>query len=83
MSSTYLTVDDICKRFGGISERTVLGWISSGELKAVNVGRKPGKKKPRWRISQEALDEFERGRSAMPKPQSAPRRRAEVVDMYP
>ena len=42
MGST-LTVRDLCERYG-VSEHTVLGWIRSGELRAVNVGRKPGGK---------------------------------------
>ena len=39
------TVCDIKKRFG-VTELTVLGWIHSGELKAVNVGRALGKEAP-------------------------------------
>ena len=54
---TY-TVREICNRYA-VHEQTVLAWIHSGELKAVNVGVAPGKKKPRWRISQSALDAFE------------------------
>src|SRR5687768_11565615 len=57
MSST-LTVREVQERYG-VTEHTVLGWIRSGELKAINVGVTPGKKKPRWRITQEALDAFE------------------------
>jgi excisionase family DNA binding protein len=82
----YHTVADIQKLLS-VTERTVLLWIDSGELKAINVGRSPNKKKPRWRISQAALDEFERGRSATPSTPATPRRRksrsAEIVDMFP
>jgi len=42
MATTY-TIRDICNNYG-IHEQTVLQWIHSGELKAVNVGRAPGKK---------------------------------------
>lgn len=57
-----LTVQDVKKRYA-VSEQTVIGWIKSGELKAVNVGRKLGNKKPRWRISEEAIKAFEASRT--------------------
>lgn len=69
---TY-TIKDICNRFS-VNEHTVLAWIHSGELKAVNVGVAPGKKKPRWRITQPALDSFMALRAATPAP-SPPRNR--------
>lgn len=58
---TY-SVRDLVQRYG-ITEHTVLAWIRSGELRAVNVGRTQCKKKPRWRITEEALQEFESRRS--------------------
>jgi excisionase family DNA binding protein len=67
------TVRDICDRYG-VGEHSVLGWIRSGELRAVNVGRRLGAKKPRWRITQEALDAFEQLRSATPPPPRRTRR---------
>ncbi len=82
----YLKVSDIEKRLG-VDEHAVLGWIKSGELKAVNVGRSPGKKRPRWRISEQALAEFEATRSSGPALSLSPRRRkkrpADVVQFYP
>jgi excisionase family DNA binding protein len=82
MNST-LSVRDLCERYG-VSEHTVLGWIRSGELRAVNVGRRPGAKKPRWRITQESLDAFEALRTPSPPPPRTPRRKqpAEVVEFY-
>ena len=59
------TVKDICARYC-VGINTVLGWISRGELRAINVGRSPTKKKARWRITQEALDEFELERTTIP-----------------
>ncbi len=78
-----LTVDDIAKRYG-VKEHTVLGWIHSGELKAVNVGRALDRKRPRWRISPAALEAFEAARSATPAPPKASRRRRdpEVIQFY-
>lgn len=75
---TY-TVRDLCNRFS-VHEQTVLAWIHSGELKAVNVGVAPGKKKPRWRITQEALAAFEALRTPTPPaPRSRRRRKANDV----
>jgi len=80
---TY-SVKDIQHRYN-VTEQTVLGWIHSNELKALNVGRAPGKKKPRWRITQESLDSFEALRTQTP-PQPRTRRRrkcgTEVVERY-
>ena len=80
---TY-TVRDICNRFG-VHEQTVLAWIHAGELKAVNVGVAPGKKKPRWRVTQEALTAFEASRQATPPPPARTRSRKQqtgVVEFY-
>jgi hypothetical protein len=70
---TY-NVTDICNRYA-VREHTVLTWIHNGELKAVNVGVEPGKKKPRWRITQAALDAFEAMRSTTPPPPPTRRNR--------
>lgn len=73
------TVKDLCQRFG-VREHTVLAWIRSGELKAINVGREPGKKKPRWRVTPEALAAFEAARTATPDPPKVRRRRRKPDD---
>jgi excisionase family DNA binding protein len=82
MSVTF-TVREICKRYS-VAEHTVLGWIRSGELKALNVGRTPGTKKPRWRITAEALATFELLRTTTPPPPWTRRRKRspEVVEFY-
>ena len=82
MSST-LSVGDLCERYA-VSEHTVLGWIRSGELRAINVGRRLGSKKPRWRITQEALEAFEQLRTPTPPlPRTKRRKRApEAVLFY-
>jgi excisionase family DNA binding protein len=51
-----------------VTELTVLGWIHSGQLVAINVGRTPGKLKPRWRIREEDFEAFIHARSTKPKP---------------
>ena len=68
------TVDDLTIRFG-VTVHTVLAWIRSGELKAVNVGRTPARKKPRWRITEQALAQFEAARTPAPPVPRAKRRK--------
>jgi excisionase family DNA binding protein len=82
MSSTF-SIDDICERFG-VSRATVLRWIRVGELLAVNVSRRRDSKKPRWRVSAEALAQFERLRTPTPPPPRASRRKRPggVIEFY-
>lgn len=80
-----LRVKDIAERFD-VTEHTVLHWIDSGELKAVDVSRNRGKR-PNWRISPEALEAFEQSRMPMPqiKTTNRPRRSkadTELVEFY-
>ncbi len=44
----------------GINAGKVIEWITSGELKAVNLSNRT---RPRWRISREDFDDFLRRRS--------------------
>lgn len=53
-------VRDLCDRFG-VGEHTILQWIHSGELKAIDVSR-TGQSRPKWRITEDALNEFETSR---------------------
>lgn len=74
---TY-NVHEIQERYA-VGEATVLGWIHGGELAAINVGKEPGKKKPRWRITEAALQAFELLRSSeapAPKPVRRTRKRS-------
>jgi excisionase family DNA binding protein len=82
VSSTF-SVRDVCERFG-VSEHTVLAWLRSGELRAVNVGRRSGAKKPRWRITQAALEAFELSRTPTPPAPKTPRRKrvSDVIEFY-
>ena len=77
------TVQDLCERYR-VSEGTVLHWLHSGQLEGVHVGRRPGAKKPRWRITQEALEAFELTRTPNPPPPRARRRNkpADVIEFY-
>lgn len=65
----------------GISPEKVRGWISRGELAAVNVAdRSDGT--PRWKVSEEALAAFLATRTAKPAPKSARRAKREPYHRY-
>ena len=83
MTDRTLTVKELAERYG-VTGHTVLRWIASGELRAINVGRRPGGKKPRWRITAEALETFELIRSHSPPPPRTRRkkRQTEVTEFY-
>ena len=51
-----------------MSEETVLGWIRTGQLKAMNVGRTPGAKQPRRRVTKDRLTVGRAEASPMPTP---------------
>jgi hypothetical protein len=77
------TVRDISGRYA-VSVHTVLAWIANGQLRAVNVSRRLGAKKPRWRVTQQALEQFEFTRTATPPPPRARRKKqpADVIEFY-
>jgi excisionase family DNA binding protein len=74
MTDRTFTVAELAERLR-VNEHAILSWIRSGELRAMNVGRSPGGKKPRWRISTEALEDFEIRRTPTPTPPKAKARR--------
>jgi excisionase family DNA binding protein len=79
----YCSIHDIAERCG-VSERTVRAWIRAGELKALNMSRTPGSRRPRWRVTQAALEAFEATRIAgVPAPRAKGRKRSgDVVEFY-
>jgi len=83
MTDRALTVREVAERYG-VGEHTVLGWIRSGQLKAINVGRSPNGKKPRWRVTVEALETFELVRTHSPPPPRTRRRKRqpETIEFY-
>lgn len=54
---------------------SVIADIKSGRLGAFNIAS-PGSKRPRYRITAEALEAFERSLAVVPPPKPAPRRPA-------
>ena len=78
---TY-AIKDLCERFA-VGEHTVLGWIRRGELRAIDVSRNRGAR-PKWRITQDALDAFEQLRTPTPPPPKMQRRKrpSAVIQFY-
>ncbi len=71
-ADTYFPLQ-VAKRFG-VDHIKVLRWINSGELHAINVATRPTGQ-VRWRISAEALADFERRRANVPPVAPITRRR--------
>lgn len=76
MSRTYSTPPEVAKRYS-VKPQKVLAWIRSGELVAVNVAERANGR-PRWRVSEEALETFERRRSSRPEPTKTSRKNVKV-----
>jgi hypothetical protein len=66
------TPPDLAKRWR-VKPEKVIGFIRRGELRAFDVSTIPGVGRPRFRISIDAVIEFENRRGVQPAP--APRRR--------
>jgi hypothetical protein len=64
---TTLGVKDVCKALG-CGEGTVLYYVRTGQLKAINIARDPKAKRPHWRIDADALEAFVRSRESCPAP---------------
>lgn len=72
------TPPDVARRYG-VATAKVIGWIRTGELKAINVANR-GCSKPRFSISPEALEEFERSREVVPAGDKVLRLRRKSTD---
>lgn len=79
-SDTYVTPPQYA-RSRGVKPAKVLAWIASGELVGVNMADSPSGR-PRWRISPEAIENFERRRSSQPTPKPTRKRRLPAVPKY-
>lgn len=58
--TTFMKPSEVAKLLQ-VSESTILGWIASKLMPALNIGR--GKVRKRWRINPDHLKEFERRRT--------------------
>jgi hypothetical protein len=79
-SAVYVTPPELAARFR-VKPSTVRGWIESGELRAIDTAA-PGSRRPRLKISPEAIAEFERRRSAAPLPAPIRRRRLPAIKSF-
>ena len=77
----WLTTADACEELKLSDVHTVLSWIHSHNLPAVNIS---SGKRATWRIKREDLDAFLAGRTLRPDPKPAPRarRRREVIQFF-
>jgi hypothetical protein len=76
------SVQDIAAHYG-VTIPTVLTWVHTGELQALNVSRSARSKKPRWRITAAALEAFEQLRTITAVPPRPRRRRSsDVIRFY-
>lgn len=82
MPNSYLTTSQAAELLG-IDANKVTRWINSGQLTAINIAQSISGR-PRWRISQEELDQFLIRRQSSPPPQVRRRRRnqAGVIQFY-
>src|SRR5262245_46356782 len=60
----YLTPREVAKLLR-VSPEKALGWVHRGELRAVNVSDRA---RPRYRVSQDDLAAFLKGREVQPQP---------------
>lgn len=74
-----LTPPELAKRWG-VSPTTVIGWIRSGELRAIDVARR-GARRPRYRIDVADVLAFESGRTVVPEERAPRRRRREAGEV--
>ena len=68
-----LTVAEVAEVLA-VNQAKVIGWIRSGELRAIDVSVKRGAR-PRWRIAPSDLAAFETSRAAVPTPKVVQRKR--------
>jgi excisionase family DNA binding protein len=82
--SNAFTIREVAALYS-VSAKTVATWIASGELRAVNVGRRLLSKKPRFRVTRAALDSFELARTPTAAPQRLTGRKKQqtgVIEFY-
>ncbi len=70
------TPPEIAKLWGGSPDK-VVGWIRSGELRAIDASSKRGKR-PRYLVDLTDLEDFERSRQVIADPKPTPRRRKQT-----
>lgn len=81
MSKTWKSPPEVADELG-IAVEKVHAWIRAGELEAVNVGT-TAISRPRWKISQDAFDDFlEARRQRKPAKPVRRKKRAGMIAFY-
>ena len=70
----YLTPPELAKLWR-VSPEKVIAMIRGGQLAAVNLASR-GSRRPRYRISRDAIRAFEQGQAPIPKATPGPRRQS-------
>jgi transposase len=67
-----------------VSPDKVRGWLERGELRGSNVASSRSGKRPRWRVSPEALQQFLQSREAVPVVKQIRRRKrqADCIEFF-
>ena len=73
-SRTKITPPALAKLWG-VSADKIVGFIKSGELKAIDVSTNRGSARPRFLIDQRDVEAFEQGRMVVPPQPKTKRRR--------
>jgi excisionase family DNA binding protein len=66
------TPPEVAKELG-VEPSKIIAWIRQGELRAINVATRPTGR-PRYRIDEEAIEEFLHRRATKPPTPAPPRR---------
>lgn len=74
----YLTPPAVA-RLLGVKPSKVIAWVRSEQLRACDLSERRGRR-PRWKISPQALEEFLAGRSNQ-RPKAAASRRRRKLDV--
>jgi hypothetical protein len=74
----YLTPEQVANHFSVAAEK-VREWCKGGEIVAIDVSRQPSKK-PHYRISERAIQDFELQRSLGPVAKPKRRRRKLAIE---
>jgi len=81
-ASRKLTVPEVARRYR-VAPETVLAWVKSGQLAAINVAR-PGSRRPRFRVDQTDLVAFDARRAVVPivKPTGRRRQDPSIIEFF-
>ncbi len=74
-TTRYITPPELAKRWH-VKLANIYSWIRSGELNAINMSS--GEERPRWRLTEADVSDFERRRRTTASPGSARKQRRSI-----